>query len=186
MSTLRRLRRKPSSKAAVDAELSRRFTACLSNARLDHDATIGMMKATNTILSGSAALEMVMPGTCVPGDLDFYCPVHQAPTVAAFFNGQGYECLPPPNGVRAGYGCLSLGLSLVLSMRHRDDPTKKVNVVQSLTPSPLAPVLFFHSTPVMNFVTWEGYGVLYPGLTFAKKGTHCVQDSQPHVLNNLV
>lgn len=139
-------------------------------AKLDGRRTLAMMKSTNTILSGSAALDMMMPGIFEPADLDFYCPRGTGVQVALYFYGAGYRLLPPPTGVRRGYGGICHGLHVVITMRHKEDSSKKINIVESSSLSPHAPVLFFHSTVVMNYVSSEAYTMLYPIMTGAKEG----------------
>jgi hypothetical protein len=47
----------------------------------------------------------------------------------------------------------------------------KINVIVSLSQSPYAPILFFHSTVVMNVVTADGVASFYPRLTFSMQGS---------------
>jgi hypothetical protein len=47
----------------------------------------------------------------------------------------------------------------------------KMNLIVSVSQSPYAPVLFFHSTVVMNIVLADGLACFYPRLTFSMQGT---------------
>lgn len=173
MPSLAKIRLESTGYAMVNEELDRRWTSRLSEAGLDGRQTLAMMKKTNTILSGSAALDMMMPGIFEPADLDFYCPRRRGVQVALFFYGCGYRLLPPPAGVRRSYGCIFNGLNVVITMVRQNDRSKKINIVESSSKSPHAPVLFFHSTVLMNFVSSEGFTMLYPSLTVLKEGKYC-------------
>lgn len=169
--SLNEIRKENTYRVMVDDELARRWTTTLTQAKLDPTRTRVMMQKTNTILSGSAALGMILPGMYTPSDLDFYCPRRAGAEVTLSFHAEGYRLLPPPSGIRRSYGCVAHGLKYIITMRHKDDPTKKINIIESSTKSPHAPLLFFHSTVVMNFVSAEGYGLFYPSLTATKEGS---------------
>lgn len=130
-----------------------------------------MMQSTGTILSGSAALEMALPGSAPPNDLDFYCPRGQLTSVLTFFvHHQEYVDVTEGTGECDPYGDLWVGIKAVHRMQHTSHPSRTINVIESTTPSPIVPVLFFHSTVVMNFVSSDGLMMLYPTLTSKKRG----------------
>lgn len=131
------------------------------------------MKETGMVLSGSAALEIVQPGSCRPQDLDFYCPCDKLAQVMTFFvTVCGFVDETTAKDL-ADYSGLGTGVKTVKTLRHGEFPALKINVVQSSTASPHVPILFFHSTIVMNFVSNDGIAQLYPALTSRKRGQCC-------------
>lgn len=160
----------PTEKDIAQAELPRRVQHQLQNFSLQSDKTLAMMRKVNCILSGSAALEIAVPDSCTPGDLDFYCPLKQLRTVVKFFvQKQGYIDTTPGTCPHV-YGDHIAGIRAVKTLIHSTDPTLKINIIESTTISPHAPIILFHSTPVMDFVSGDGIGVFYPALTSQRKG----------------
>lgn len=154
----------------VRAEARRRVVMTYVRFRLAPDSLEAVMRETGMVLSGSAALEITTPGNFTPQDLDFYCPQRAIETVMSYFvNEAGYIDETTPRD-RADYAGLGTGIDTVMSLRHSGDPGLKLNVIQSTSMSPHAPILFFHSTVVMNFISCDGIASLYPCLTSQKKG----------------
>lgn len=116
-----------------------------------------------------------MPGSCIPGNWDFYSPRKNLAQVLAFFiDTQGY-LLDNKDTKRRQYGKHNHGLRSVYFLHHSENPEVKLNVIQSSTESPHAPLCFFHSTPVMNFVSGTGLGMMYPALTTQHEGMFLLQ-----------
>ncbi|KAF6751565.1 hypothetical protein DFP72DRAFT_850686 [Ephemerocybe angulata] len=59
---------------AIRDHLRSRVARMLASFGLDGSSTLKVMKTSNTVISGSAALEIVVPGACKPNDLNLYCP----------------------------------------------------------------------------------------------------------------
>lgn len=165
------LARCPDVKAFAHKELAARFHFWVAQWCLSPERVLNMMQETGCILSGSAALEMAIPGASPPNDLDFYCPCGQLEAVIRFFvETQGYRDVTEGTGECARYGDLLVGIKAVHRLELVARPCKQLNVIESTTASALAPVLFFHSSVVMNFVSAEGVMMLYPSLTSKKRG----------------
>ncbi|KAF6750462.1 hypothetical protein DFP72DRAFT_1072185 [Ephemerocybe angulata] len=152
--------------SVVQFVLKERLRLLLSLWGLDDLASRNMMRTTGSVLGGSAALSMIHPNTLVPCNLDFYCPLGNAGLVLDFFKARGYHDLSfggrdpvsPGMGVKRVYTLGSL------------ETLQGVNVVESLSLSPLVPILYSPTTLVMNYVSSEAVVCCYPALTTAKKG----------------
>jgi hypothetical protein len=152
------------------------------------------MEETRSVISGSAALEIVLPGTCDPNDLDLYCPEDSSDTVIDFLKSYGYVDihhtgpLPAKTPAASSDGregtldttdtevdwyqedyALRTTIKAVFALHHCVDG-RKINVIQSASASSVAPIFTFHSTCVMNAVTHSGAISFYPSLTFKKLG----------------
>ncbi|KAJ3515329.1 hypothetical protein NMY22_g14482 [Coprinellus aureogranulatus] len=167
---------------AFDAqnELKSRLGCLMDHWALDVDSTLSMFEKTGAIMSGSGVLYVCVPGKWWPGDLDFYCERGTLQDVLQFFETQGYkrdsDSISPEEAHGAGVPrdenyCMDL-LHSVLTLTHRQRGTK-INLVESSLPSSEAPVLVFHSTQVMNFITAKGVVCLYPEWTTKMKGIVC-------------
>lgn len=144
---------------------------------LPGDETLGMMQITDTVLSGSAVLKVVDAANWTPGDLDFYCPRTELRPVLEWFRRRGYKVTKAydapydskilPNDKKgheirfAARSCIKK----VIILEHKIHGTI-LNLIQSLSTSALAPLTFFHSTLVMNFISGHGIVCGYPELTF--------------------
>ncbi|KAF6749188.1 hypothetical protein DFP72DRAFT_1073319 [Ephemerocybe angulata] len=156
-----------------------RLKALLASQHLDPEGFLEKMAETNTVLSGSGALEIILPGTCTPGDLDFYCPRDEGQTLSFYLEANGFN--------KYDYGGSSTkrrsedvdddeehydnrnGINSVIRLRH-DAHGSKIHIIESVSLSPLVPVFFFHSTVVMNFVSATAAVCFYPELTFRHQG----------------
>ncbi|KAF6756112.1 hypothetical protein DFP72DRAFT_1117584, partial [Ephemerocybe angulata] len=161
---------------SVRKHLKGRVSRTLVSFRLREQDTLNRMIETGTVLSGSAALEIVSPGTCKPRDLNFYCPSGAAQRfISLILETEGFVEENKPfkvlmaertpfsrfevnNGVKRLYRLVHLSSKMV------------VNVVESVSASPIAPLLFFHSTLLMNYVSGDSVVSLYPSLTYEGTG----------------
>ncbi|KAF6747823.1 hypothetical protein DFP72DRAFT_854021 [Ephemerocybe angulata] len=157
--------------AVVKEHLERRITNTISSFSLHAKKTLNMMEETGTVLSGSAALEITSPGSCVPEDLNFYSPSGAAEaTVEQILLTSGFALIQEPETAilteRTPFSKLNVnnGVKRVFRLSHRTTG-KRVTVIESLSPSPLVPIFFFHLTTLMNCVTGRGAISFYPDLT---------------------
>ncbi|TEB23299.1 hypothetical protein FA13DRAFT_1798106 [Coprinellus micaceus] len=146
--------------------------------------TRAMMQVTDTVLSGSAALKIAdVSKGWDDGDLDFYTPNSQLCRVVNWFRMHGYKVTrvhdapydpktlpqdekePVINRSFAVHSCMEQ----IVYLKHKVFNTV-LNVIQSRSESALAPLTFFHSTLVMNFVSGNGVVCAYPKLTMNGKG----------------
>ncbi|KAJ3518796.1 hypothetical protein NMY22_g13503 [Coprinellus aureogranulatus] len=137
--------------------------------------TWNTMRTTNTILSGSAVLQIIDGTGWEIGDLDFYTPNDQYRRVLAWFKWWGYRVIKAiaPRGDSATWMDAEYGANNCIAgvwvLEHEEYGTM-VNVIRSTTSSPFAPLAFFHSTLVMNFISARGVVCAYPKLTLKRKG----------------
>ncbi|TFK42069.1 hypothetical protein BDQ12DRAFT_598841 [Crucibulum laeve] len=139
---------------------------------------------TGTLISGSNALQFLDRTFYSESDLDLFTFHDATPEVANYLQREGYHfvkegdqpstfkaafdlIVPPDNadirGIRPFDKYRFSGVSGVFNFLK--DNGQKVQVV-STTTSPLHCILCFHSTCVMNFITFEGAYSLYPKATF--------------------
>ncbi|KAH6869294.1 hypothetical protein BKA70DRAFT_1242487 [Coprinopsis sp. MPI-PUGE-AT-0042] len=124
---------------------------------LPFSETRAMMKEQDVIISGSAALHVLMGCTWSVNDVDLYCGQGRVQPVTEFLQQHGYTLLAPAE------------IGEESAVTHEDPPTK-VDLIESSTCSCIAPLLEFHSTPVMNWIAFDGVVSLYPELTMELRG----------------
>ncbi|KAH6871274.1 hypothetical protein BKA70DRAFT_1451296 [Coprinopsis sp. MPI-PUGE-AT-0042] len=168
--------------ALVDAssahqDLRLRVKSLVARAGLRIADVIDMMRETSTVISGSGALVVIVPCSFVNEGLDFFCPFDERDTVFQFFRKRGYG--PPKRGkiismsTRNQYsGDEDFHSSVVIpssieAFYHLDheETGYRVSIVQSRSMSAIAPILGYHSTILMNWISWDGISCLYPALT---------------------
>jgi hypothetical protein len=156
---------------------------------LDPEATFQMMDNTDTVLSGSGPLKIITQGDWHNNDLDFYTGKSSSDPVIQFFQQQGFQVvtivdleygpdltpssqngLSPANSVQERVGgnyCIDKVFTLEHSVLKN-----KLNLIESASESPLAPIAFFHSTLVMNFISADGVVCGYPLMTLRNIGAY--------------
>lgn len=124
-----------------------------------------IMATCGAIISGSAALAVVDPGRFQPNDVDFYAPptgvsslliylhqigyVHQTSHMEEHENLDHYDCLNKHRVLRLSHAQIQ----------------KSVNVIITGGAHPILTILQFHSTLVMNYISWYGIVSLFHPLT---------------------
>jgi len=122
------------------------------------------MAMTGAIISGSAALSILHPGSFSPDDLDFYISPGSYASVLSFMQDHSYT-------VKAdAANCLvyKRDTLLVLKLVHLEFG-QEINIVTVLKGHVIRGITQFRSTLVMNYIGWYGI-VSYPEWMFAKKG----------------
>ncbi|KAF6742481.1 hypothetical protein DFP72DRAFT_860415 [Ephemerocybe angulata] len=155
-----------------------RVSRMLASFELPGPTTLEVMKSSNTVISGSAALEIVIPGTCRPNDLNLYCPAGKSSEVIAHLLQCNYVQIggaPSIHEVSAErshhYYPARNGVRRLFRFSHDTHPYT-LTLVESLSDSPLLPIFFFHSTYVMNYCSSTEIVSLYPEMTHDAKGLH--------------
>ncbi|KAF6745775.1 hypothetical protein DFP72DRAFT_1076920 [Ephemerocybe angulata] len=136
-----------------------------------------ILDRTNTVISGSLALELVHPTGLIPNNLDFFCPNQEADEICSFLFTKGYD--PVPDTVIRpliiddvpGHNCIEA----VCTLRHSVKGSI-IHVVVSTSSSPLAPIFSAHSTFLMNFISANAVYSCYPSLTERCTGVRNVTD----------
>ncbi|KAF6744349.1 hypothetical protein DFP72DRAFT_82571 [Ephemerocybe angulata] len=142
----------------------------------DVDNCLAMMRLTGTVLSGSAALKVVLPDSGPPGDLNFYCPIHKAREAANYFaRAAGFARLRLPTITiavqRTPFNNLDVNNGVRKIYRFKSVYTgQTITLSESISASPPVPIFFFHTSFLMNCVSGRGVICFYPELTEAYTG----------------
>ena len=120
------------------------------------------MAQSGAIISGSAALAILQPQMQGPSDIDFYVPPRGLAWLLKFVLAHGYELATPTHGEKEYPSRLVLKLLHPVSAACVDIIVPAKHVVEEVTE--------FHSTVVMNYVTYYGVVSLYPSWTMARIG----------------
>ncbi|KAF6750743.1 hypothetical protein DFP72DRAFT_781038, partial [Ephemerocybe angulata] len=130
-----------------------------------------MMEKTGTVISGSVALEVTNPGSCTAEDLNFYCPLGATPAAIDSICQQtgfvlDHERESTMLAGRTPFSKLNVNNGVKHVLRFTHQVTKKrITLIESLSPSPLVPILFFHLTILMNYISGREAVAFYPELT---------------------
>ncbi|KAH6890212.1 hypothetical protein BKA70DRAFT_1050875, partial [Coprinopsis sp. MPI-PUGE-AT-0042] len=115
------------------------------------------------VVSGSAALAVIEPGIFQPADLDKYVPRTSASAFKTWIEAPYKFKLEQAHGRGAGETqkerrsdyCSVSGIERIWYFSS-DRCDRLVNVMITTTLSPLPAIICFHSTTVMNFITYYG------------------------------
>lgn len=129
---------------------------------LPHGPLFQLLTRTRSVISGSSVLLALLPWNFEPGDIDIYTPRTQARVVIrALLRLFGFTLDPTTMHY--------LDMAGVHCVYYLRKGSVKINVIESLNGSSIAPLFFFHSTAVMNFMDEFGVYCAYPLLTFQRK-----------------
>ena len=120
------------------------------------------MAQSGAIISGSAALAVLQWQMQEPSDIDFYVPPMGLAQLLKFVLAHGYELTTPTLEEKKYPSRLVLKLLHPVSAACVDIVVPAKHVVEEVTE--------FHSTVVMNYVTYYGVVSLYPTWTMARMG----------------
>jgi len=128
---------------------------------------LDLLLSSGAVISGSAALALALPGMFVPRDLDIYVPSYGAAMVIVYLENHNYKLDPV---YTPGAGQYDNG-AVVFRMFHLGPgPPAEVNVIIFRETHFVGHIAGFHSTIVMNYISWYGLVCLYPEWTQKKKG----------------
>lgn len=173
-----------------------RIRALLARFHLEEEETLETMRDCKAIISGSAVLDVLEGSeetTFTPSDLDIYVPMNTYSILRDFVTivagyvpahvHQNVREIDPSElnyGARSGTGerssrprsrrrLISQGIRHI---RYFVNPRtrKMINIVITALGSPTSAVLMFHSTLVMNFITWNTVVSAYPAFTARRVG----------------
>ncbi|KAF6744363.1 hypothetical protein DFP72DRAFT_857664 [Ephemerocybe angulata] len=155
----------------VRDHLRRRIESTIAASGLHVQNTLSMMEQSGTVISGSAALEIAAPGLCSPNDLNLYCPLESySDAIDLITQTDGYiaeqERTTTVAARRTPFSKLNVnnGVRRMWKFRHISTG-RRITLTESLSPSPLAPIFFFHLTSLMNCVTGRGAVSFYPEMS---------------------
>ncbi|EIW80030.1 hypothetical protein CONPUDRAFT_155405 [Coniophora puteana RWD-64-598 SS2] len=128
------------------------------------------MENVDGVISGSVALNLLFPQTATQftsKDLDVYVPASAEYALDAFLRNAGYKEVGMNMGTSYDIPSGAIGTvhSYINTIKKR-----LVDVVVAKGEDARVPVLYFHSTPVMNYVTATALFSAYPHMTLARQG----------------
>jgi len=123
------------------------------------------MRRTGAVVSGSAALALIHPQQFLPNDIDFYVLPFAFAGVLRYVEDHGYKIKPFDRSLCNYYHQNIVVIKLVHPVSH-----KSVNVTTGLDNHVVKLITRFHSTLVMNYLSWFGLVDLYPEWTMEKRG----------------
>ncbi|TDL19343.1 hypothetical protein BD410DRAFT_842079 [Rickenella mellea] len=171
---------------AVRNHLNLRFRLLLKEYVSDVSEFRCLMWNSEVVISGSRALQFVMPTpspawTIQPADLDLYAPLDQEDEILAqLLDEEGYRLdrwldnlsIPPfPNKIHDEHTMynMSQDIARIITVSH-PKRQKSIDIIVSDSSSPLTAIFAFHSTPVMNWISAYSVTVAYPLMTFNGRG----------------
>ncbi|RXW16787.1 hypothetical protein EST38_g9063 [Candolleomyces aberdarensis] len=156
--------------ALMKRQVRGRVTSTLANWKLPPE-TLDFMREHNIVLSGSAVLAIVEPGSVEPNDLDMYVPRGGMGEVEEFLLTNSEYVKTGEGG--GGVGLeeeeytsfpFETGMKSVAFFRHRT-ANSIVNIIETDGTVATTAVFKFHTTFVMNYVTWNAIVCAYPKMT---------------------
>ncbi|KAG2020176.1 hypothetical protein CC2G_005544 [Coprinopsis cinerea AmutBmut pab1-1] len=178
-------------------EVDRRVLVLIDSFSLDPQSTLLLLRNASAYISGSAVLAVIDPGMFEPGDLDIYVPMAHAHEVWVYLwqrRNRGWgQLIDDDDFVRAGLPipddeyCGIPGIAAIWYFKHANTG-KVINVIVTRTrqvksypvrnlflhiypySSALPAIIRFHSTVVMNVISYFGVVALYGSLTRARVG----------------
>ncbi|RDB29330.1 Transcription elongation factor SPT5 [Hypsizygus marmoreus] len=134
-------------------------------------AFLRLMEATDSIISGSAALLAIFPGSIQPADMDVYVPVH----AVKFFTGRlrqtfGFQIYKQTMHFDPDNDHMYNDIPYVASISWFVRNGKILNVIGVTGKNAVKAIFAFHCTVVMNFISYYGVYCAYPRLTTNNKG----------------
>ncbi|KAI6013877.1 hypothetical protein EDC04DRAFT_2579067 [Pisolithus marmoratus] len=127
------------------------------------DLLVDILCSCDTVISGSTALYLLLPecGTSwTPTDLDIYVPQDNSTLIQNQLKVKGYSTITQHVVNHIGYTYSDVCCVFVIS-----DGKRKIDLVVSRTLMALSPILQFHSTAVMNFISTDTIFCCYSHLT---------------------
>ncbi|KAF8125576.1 hypothetical protein EV363DRAFT_1175684 [Boletus edulis] len=119
------------------------------------------------VVSGSGALRILFfmeTYGWAPSDMDIYVPLGNVDIVTNFLIAAGYSEESVHRWANRGYADSSV--QTVRTFKHHN---RKIDVVESSNCSPITPILEFHITALMNYVTPFSVFSAYAGITSHRK-----------------
>ncbi|KAI0083212.1 hypothetical protein BDY19DRAFT_866494, partial [Irpex rosettiformis] len=155
----------------------------------DPDAFRILQARTGAIVSGSFALQFVARTYYEDSDLDVFVHYGAHETVGSWLWSQGYHFLSPLHQARKAYrnalksittthsrqrGYSEGSLGVLNFGMERFGWRRKVQVIVTME-NPMTIIMQFHSTCVLNFITYEAAYCLYPEATLVHHTTLALQ-----------
>ncbi|KAJ2920005.1 hypothetical protein MD484_g401, partial [Candolleomyces efflorescens] len=152
--------------------------------------TIMMMKQIRAVISGSWVLALIEPGLFQPADLDLYVPQGAMTVLEQFLSDTGgfIEVFKDKSKTKSAEytGWRVTSITRVRYFKHEPTDTT-LNVIETESSAPTA-VFMFHSTFIMNYVTWNTLVCSYPRSTCDHRGlvSSDTTDMPPRTQTNII
>ncbi|KAJ3560988.1 hypothetical protein NP233_g10479 [Leucocoprinus birnbaumii] len=131
---------------------------------------LDLLQATGAVISGSLVLQLFSGPPFIPNDLDIYVPQENAGAIAEFVTGKGYELSSRRMFDEWDYNIHLATESLHYSRKCMDGSVVDINVIATRAVNPIASVVDFDCTWVMNVITSRGLIALYHQWTALQTG----------------
>ena len=144
-------------------EMFETFKETLARYKFDWNALRTVMVATGAVISGSTALAVLLGGEFVPQDLDIYVDAEGFTTMLVFLMNHGYQVVIGPH---YAHNKIYPGSKNILTLK-REGEEEKIDLIGT-TEHVLTTITQFHSTAVMNYISFYGIVCLYPEWTLRR------------------
>ena len=123
------------------------------------------MKQSGAIISGSTALLLLHPGRFLPNDIDFYVMPPGYHVLLVYLQRCGYQ-------IERHHTSHYPSLRQIRSVHflHSEESFQCINIIVCEGPHALSTISHFHSTLVMNYISYYGVVCLYPMWTMLNFG----------------
>ena len=140
-----------------------------------------ILKQSDAVISGSAALLLLHPGRFLPNDIDFYVMLSGYHLLMTYLQHCGYQV---DHYDTSSYPTSYRRIRSIQVLRNNDS-SRSVNVIVCEGPHVLSTISRFHSTLVMNYISPYGVVCLYPLWTMMNMGfiinRNNIQPMEPHL-----
>ena len=163
-------------------ELNERYEQLLGKFTEDVNGFREMMRRTNCVISGSAALWFLLssPEDWSPNDLDLLAPESKFVDVVKFLTGlDGAEFQVATDAPEWPYHSEAYSARTTITT-----PKGTLDVFKSCRESALFPIPYYWSTHLMNALTADALYCAYPALTLAGQGVHPAHAGAGHSLKS--
>ena len=144
-------------------EMSKTLAQLIFRFKLDWKVLRAIMWTTGAVISGSAALAILLRGEFVPQNLDICVTSDNVALVLVYLQDQGYKIqIPATSDPKPTYSKSTITLNL------ESGAGEKVNLIATTESHVVHTISRFNTTCVMNFVSYYGVVCLYPEWTLRK------------------
>jgi hypothetical protein len=156
--------------AATQAFLQRKRFSLVKPFFTDVQLFFRMLKTTQSLVSGSFALAFMVPADSLgwtPKDMDIYTSKQSVATWEKYLHYCGYRTRKPSSVTRKGYPVYAEVREVIYYEHITTGYGLDIIVATNKLPKPL---FCYHSTPVMNYFSGDGFFSAYPELTGSLRG----------------
>lgn len=160
-------------KAMVDQVLQDKWNRALSRFVKSPMGLRDILRGTDAVVSGSMALHFILDGPELwePNDADIFAPLHAADKIANYLmSSEAFkvEGMTSRNARYQDHIRFNPSIARVVYLIRPDG--FRLQIIESATPTALHPLAHFWSTLVTNYISADAICVVFPSLTFNKRG----------------